>query len=249
MLNYRAPTLLDSHPLSFHGFQGLSRADKAQSCGKSGRALCGLTRAPLVGESGGQSSGTHPWGNKAAWRGSELELGGWHSSGTWRRRQWPVAHGLGGLRRLPGSPEALDSAGEGRHQPTSNVVFTVFVALTSEASSTRSRVLEDHTGLCTRVAPCSVVLTPLNCVCSSRPARCPLRSGGHRLPFSHGHTLSDPPWPLLSEALTGKACETRGVSGEGKQSPDPTRCTSARLSPSPHGAGAGVFSLQGKVFI
>lgn len=122
MLNYRAPTLLDSHPLSFHGFQGLSRADKAQSCGKSGRALRGLTRAPLVGESGGQSSGTHPWGNKAAWRGSELELGGWHSSGTWRRRQWPVAHGLGGLRRLPGSPEALDSAGEGRHQPTSNVV-------------------------------------------------------------------------------------------------------------------------------
>lgn len=50
-------------------------------------------------------------------------------------------------------PEALDSAVGGRHQPTSNVVFTVFVALTSEASSTCSRDLEDHTGLCTRVAP------------------------------------------------------------------------------------------------
>lgn len=172
MLNYRAPTLLDSHPLSFHGFQGLSRAEKAQSCGKSGRALCGLTRAPLVSESGGAELWHTSLGDKAAWRGSELELGGWHSSGTWRRRQWPVAHGLGGLRRLPGSPEALDSAVGGRHQPTSNVVFTVFVALTSEALNTCSRDLEDHTGLCTRVAPCSVVLTPLNCVCSSRPARC-----------------------------------------------------------------------------
>lgn len=200
-----------------------------------------------MGESGGQSSGTHPWGNKAAWRGSELELGGWHSSGTWRRRQWPVAHGLGGLRRLPGSPEALDSAGEGRHQPTSNVVFTVFVALTSEASSTRSRVLEDHTGLCTRVAPCSVVLTPLNCVRSSRPARCPLRSGGHRLPFSHWTHLERPALASSLRGTHGKGLRNTWSERrrEAKPRPNSLHVGSAQPLTSRGGGGSVLFAGKG----